>query len=239
MRSFQHRLINGNGEIMHYFGSQQSPITIDTSKAYYVPALENFLQFNYSCPLPGQIYHGRHNFVFDTPAIPDDARWSITVGGETWIIRQIHMHKPAEHLVDAGIPKQFEVHLVHSRPNDPFGAGPKIAVGVFITPNPQSLSKPTLKSFGEQLSSRKATDSATEPSTIDPTEFLPDDDRCSFYRYEGGLTSEPFSEDISWFVMKGDGTALPEEFKKLAEHAEHEARPTYPLNRRFVLKNFK
>jgi carbonic anhydrase len=222
---------------MPVIGTQQSPITIETTKAIYSPLGPAYLTFKYSKPLHGKIDPVKHIFLFDPPADETKAaEWSITAGADTWLIRQIHMHAPAEHLVDSDHPKPFEVHLVHSRPGDPPATGDKLVVGVFIRPGVETRGKRSLERLLDAHAKRSA--GQPEPAEVDPRDFLPDSGLDKFCRYEGSLTGSPFTEDVSWFVMRDDGVVDPRTFEALAKYAEHEARATQFLNRRFVLKSF-
>ncbi|VTR94328.1 A-type carbonic anhydrase OS=Blastopirellula marina DSM 3645 GN=DSM3645_10202 PE=4 SV=1: Carb_anhydrase [Gemmata massiliana] len=222
---------------MPVIGTQQSPIKIESVKAIYAPFGNKHLVFNYSRSLRGQIDGVKHNFVFDRPGNENSApEWSITAGGETWLIRQIHMHAPAEHLIDSDSAKPFEVHLVHSRPGDPTAAGDKLVVGVFIQPGAETRKKESLEKFLDAQAKRSP--GSTEPTEVDPRDFLPDSGLDQFFRYEGSLTGEPYTEDVSWYVMRNDGVVDPKKFEALEKYAEHHARVIQFLNRRFVLKSF-
>jgi len=224
-------------DIMAVIGTQQSPIDIVSTEAYHVPALKA-IKFHYNRDLAGQIVG--HNFVFHPPLDPNQAKpWSISVRGTVWLIRQIHMHSPAEHRIDGCAPTEFEVHLVHSLPSDPDAKGAKLVVGVFAKPGSAKQKKGSLHDLAKHFKERKSEAEASEPFNVDPRDFLPDDDRKSFYHYEGSLTGDPYSEDVSWFVMKDDTIVSKADFEELKDHAEHSARGLQPLNRRFVLKNFK
>ena len=70
-----------------------------------------------------------------------------------------------------------------------------------------------------------------------PLTCLPGD--LSHYRYEGSLTTEPFNEFVSWVVLRDKVAVKAGDIKPITAHAQHDARPTQPLNRRFVLRSFK
>ena len=70
-----------------------------------------------------------------------------------------------------------------------------------------------------------------------PNDWLPKDTK-HYYRYEGSLTTKPYSEIVSWVVFK-DSLKLPrKELNKLIKYAAESARLPQPMNRRFVLANF-
>jgi carbonic anhydrase len=223
---------------MPIIGTQQSPIKIEAAKTIHASFGQDYLAFNYSRPLTGSVDHAKHNFVFDPP--PNEnaaAEWSIVVGGVTWLIRQIHMHAPAEHLVDSDEAKPFETHLVHSAVGDVRASGAKLVVGVFIRPGSMPRAKPSLKGFADSL--QKSMDAnRAEPTAINPSDFLPDTGLDRFFRYEGSLTGPPYSEDVSWHVMADYGVIEKPIFDALAAYAGHHAREVQFLNRRFILRSF-
>jgi carbonic anhydrase len=158
-------------------GTQQSPIKIETGQAKYTPFEKDFLQFHYSKALNGKIDDVKHNFVFDPPQLGEDPTpWSITVGGVTWLIRQIHLHEPAEHLVDTDTPNRFEVHLVHSAPKDPEAMGDKLVIGVFIDPREGAKDTPSLRALPDPRLSRHglAHGGGPQPTKLNPHEFVQD-----------------------------------------------------------------
>jgi carbonic anhydrase len=227
---------------MAIIGTQQSPIKIITGEAIFAPVDPGFLRFHYTRPLPGKV--DGHNFVFDPPADEQNAAdWSISVDGVKWLIRQIHVHAPAEHLIDCHCAKDcakpFEAHLVHSSPGDVQAKGTKVVVGVFIEPGTETREKRSLDKFAALMAKRAGDGGGKKPKEIAPQDFLPDSGLDQFFRYQGSLTGEPYSEDVSWMVMKDIGIVEQAKFDALVQWAKHKARIIQPLNRRFVLKSFR
>jgi carbonic anhydrase len=221
---------------MPVIGTQQSPIEIESSHAIPATFDTSYLQFLYSKPLTGNVDAVKKVFHFDTPGNESNAPdWSITVGAEIWLLRQIHMHAAAEHRVD-GADKPFEAHLVHSRPGDTAAGCDKLVVGVFIRPGTSTRAKRSLEKFLRAHATRTA--GVAAPTEIDPREFLPDSRLDHFFRYEGSLTGGTLSEDVSWIFMRDDGIVPQPIFSELEKYAEQDERPRQPLNRRFVLKSF-
>jgi carbonic anhydrase len=80
----------------------------------------------------------------------------------------------------------------------------------------------------------------TSDLEIDPMHFLPDrKDWPYWFHYEGSLTSGFFSEDVSWFVFRNETALAKVDIEKLKGAAEQDARETFALNRRFVLRSFE
>ena len=74
---------------------------------------------------------------------------------------------------------------------------------------------------------------------INPLHFLPEKTHWPYwFRYEGSLTSKPFSEDVSWLIFRDETDLAKADVEKLKGEAEQEARETFDVNRRFVLRSF-
>jgi carbonic anhydrase len=231
--------------LMSIVGTQQSPIRIDTAEA--IPAVfgPDYLQFGYSRPLSG--VYSDYNFLFDLPAKKADPAWSITVRDRIWMLRKIHIHNPAEHLIDRNSPAPYECHLVHSAPDDPGANGDKLVIGVFLRLHRQAPSRPTIRKLNEKLREAGSKPDGEngekwgelrDTHKLDPREFLPEEgQRAHWFRYQGSLTSSPFSEDVTWFVMRTEIGIPPDDFREFGDRASQMAREVYPLNRRFVVRN--
>lgn len=222
-------------------GTQQTPIDIVTGQAVPVNFGKFHIAYGYTGKLPG-MYEGE-NFVFDPPN-GNDAAYTITVGGKAWLIRKIHIHDGAEHTLDGAEARDFECHLLHSAPNDPTAAGDKLVVGVFFRLEAGAPRKEALRSLNDSLKgrARKAggkPDCDKARGELDPREFLPLDDnaRANWFHYMGSLTSPPYSETVSWYVIYGEIPVDPGDIDRVKECANQHQRPIFPLNRRFVLRN--
>lgn len=231
---------------MPVIGTQQSPIRIVREETIHakIPSL----QFGYVGLLPG-VFSG-HDFVFDIKTNASGAEITtgkeLIVGGVTWVIRKIHIHNPAEHLFDEEPAAGFECHLLHSLVGDTKARGPKLVVGVFfkVVPKPpkKARPRPSLKALNDAVSA--AMDAGQKPCSIaqahdlDVNDFLPDKDPDKFYRYEGSLTSPPYSEDVSWHVLKQQSEVFDSNVAQIMICAKQEARPVHAIDRRFILRNF-
>ncbi len=74
--------------------------------------------------------------------------------------------------------------------------------------------------------------------STNPLDWLPEDTK-KYYRYEGSLTTPEYDENVSWVVLREPLKLSKKELMKLIPFLQHPARETQPLNRRFVLSNFK
>ena len=237
---------------MPVIGTQQSPIQITHDET--IPAkLAGALEFRYAKSLPG-IFQ-KDNFVFTNTISPKTTQ-EITKGKElavglvkktTWVLRKIHIHTPAEHLIDENPFADFECHLLHSLPGDLTAQNEKLVVGVLFTIDKKtpkgSQAASTLFQLNQMIRTSIGNDALKpceieHPHNIDVKDFLPDANRRKFYQYEGSLTSPPFTEDVNWYIMKEHTTVSQNNIDQILECAEQEQRPVQPLNRRYVLRSF-
>lgn len=73
--------------------------------------------------------------------------------------------------------------------------------------------------------------------STDPRDFLPKTWE-QHYRYEGSLTTDPYTESVSWVVLK-DPLLMPiAKLNELLKLFKAEARFPQTLNRRYILKTF-
>lgn len=152
---------------------------------------------------------------------------SITAEGTTWSLAQFHFHTPSEHKLN-GVAYDMEVHLVHT-------AGKKnLVLGVFLkqAKSPNALIQRIWDLAGEE-------EDATVKSegSFNPQGLLPRGD-TKLFRYDGSLTTNPFSETVTWYVCATPievSQAQINAFKrKLHSEVKTSARPIQPLNSRTI-----
>jgi carbonic anhydrase len=135
---------------------------------------------------------------------------------------KLHAHRGSEHDLD-GEQARGEIHLIHRfEPPDPLTRSSLLVVGVVL----KAVGNPNESDFVERRQGRRV--------AIDLTALFPKR-RPDWFHYEGSLTTEPYSETVSWIVLR-DAVVVDKDFyERLPE--QHE-RKTQPLDRRFVLRNF-
>lgn len=221
---------------MPIVGTQQSPVRIVRSESFKADFPKGYVRFKYpNRALAGEFSGPQDlNFLFDAPHV------RITFSGRQWDLRKIHIHHKAEHRFDDDEAADFEAHLVHFLPGDLDGTGPKVVAGILFRKDQNAaVSKKGLARLNMAFRERAAGGVTPDTSGIEinPSHFLPaDPDR--WYHYEGSLTSGSFSEDVGWFVMADEIAVNPQDTAELEKHAKQHAREVFPLNRRFVLRNF-
>lgn len=240
---------------MPVIGTRQSPIQLVTKDALPLATPEDVLCIDYK----EKDYHGTFigvhpnhgNFELDQPVSPNTYP-SVSFKGNAFELRRIHIHFKSEHVIDSTVQRDYEVHLVHSQTGLTL-SDPKLVIGILYHESATTPAGKGLERFNDILRQRakagmslrtfKATDTVPD-GDINPLEFFPrasdgkSPDLTNWFHYEGSLTSEPYSEDVSWFVMKNEGKIDPTKLEELEKYAQQEARPTYALDRRIVVRSF-
>ena len=157
--------------------------------------------------------------------------------GTVYELKKIHLHKGSEHIVKEDDPEDLELHLVHAPLGSPV-ASPLVVVAILFTIESSagnSASSPGIRSLVKGIKSRKST-------LINPLEFFPESeetvDTKNWFHYEGSLTSFPYSENVSWFVMRSPSRILASQIKSLLGNANQNPRELQPLDRRLVVRSF-
>jgi carbonic anhydrase len=186
--------------------------------------------------LTGIVTKDAHGAKVVFPLDPD--RY-LLLNGRRFALRSFHFHHPSEHLLDdQQLP--MELHVVHQSLETCAFA----VLGVFFTLADESHkpSREFVAGLRDTLAQvgRKGVDRDPTPPTIEvnPHDLLPPEGYAEHYRYEGSLTTEPFTETVSWVVLRHPVLRTQEELSKLLATFHSEARGIQPLNRRFLLANF-
>lgn len=207
--------------------SQQSPI--DLSNPVVANFGKNKLSIKWKKSAKGTIVSDEHGVHVE---FEPDERQYIKLDQKRFQLLQFHFHHPSEHWVD-GVQQTMELHVVHENTDD----NTRAVIGVFIEPTSKSKLVPSLvpqlRSFLEDK------DGEPDPNvSTNPLDWLPEDTK-KYYRYEGSLTTPNYDENVSWVVLREPLKLSKKELMKLIPFLQHPARETQPLNRRFVLSNFK
>jgi carbonic anhydrase len=226
-------------------GTQQSPIEIDKDASWRPELPREYLNPNYTGNvLAGEFLLEKHNFEFRETEY-------FTITGpdgheiQDWVIRRIHFHDRAEHRVKGRARARYEAHIVHtmgtSPADDPNLAGPKLVLATFFHHDQKAPSRASAKRLNDLLKeARESRRSGKIEAGVNPLDFLPHrSDWPYWYRYEGSLTSEPYSEDVTWFVYDRETGVQDDDFKFLAGRAEQTARDVLSVNRRYILRSFE
>ncbi|RCS43955.1 hypothetical protein DTL42_18385 [Bremerella cremea] len=237
---------------MPVIGTQQSPIRINTSETLLVCQPQRIFQVCYQQGVPctgkfDMAGTGHGNLVLQPP-YP-----KVKYQGDCFELRKVHIHLKSEHLIDSDDPKDYEVHLLHLPEGSTAGTDPKVVIGILYRHDPNVESGGGLEWLEKALRSQEEKglrrskndggDCSSKPFEFEPLWFFPSqgdaNDVENWFHYQGSLTSEPFSEDVSWFVMKNESVINKDRIGRIEQCAEQHARTVYALNRRFILRSFE
>ena len=228
---------------MYDHWSQQSPIRIHQDHSYFVPALADpgYLRFEYDEPSYRGTFEGEaghKNFVLDDPTGGANSP-AITFGKLRAELRKIHLHTPSEHDLE-GKNHAGEIHLLHEIIGD-FEKPPLLVLGTIFQLDTHAAKGKRHPAFELWLAPQKG--AAKKARTINLHKLLPPEvgipPQRNWYLYEGSLTSDPYTENVTWIVFQGMLKIDSASLKLLRKHAHQPERPPRPLNRRFVLRNFQ
>ena len=197
-------------------GNSQSPIDLDSS----IPADLGKLEISYQ-DTPLKLINNGH-----TIQVNYEPGSFLKLDGLTYELRQFHFHKPSEHLVE-GRPFDMEVHLVHRNQE----TGNLAVLGIFMKRGADNL---VLRPIWQQMPRSEGPEQTVQGVSVNASQLLPED-RDSFYRYYGSLTTPPCSEIVNWIVFKQPIEVSVAQIVQFIEVAGVNARPAMPRNRRFVL----
>lgn len=153
----------------------------------------------------------------------------------TYEFKQLHFHTPGEHLID-GMTFPMEMHMVNTLkyPEHNTKAPQYLVIGVlFKMGNPNR--------FIEEFISLIPNHEHETTDAHDHKIHLPDlfqhpvvPENTHFYHYEGSLTTPPYTESVSWFVLQEVQEASPEEIEKINQIEGNNARHIQALFGRHI-----
>ncbi|MGQ0635851.1 MAG: carbonic anhydrase family protein [Planctomycetaceae bacterium] len=207
--------------------SQQSPI--DLTDPVRTEFGGNQLKIRWTDSAEGELKEDEHgvHVVFS-----GDMRNFIILGRKQFHLVQFHFHHPSEHWIK-GVQQTMELHVVHQNKTD----GTRAVLAIFIDMSTAAVQLPNLVGQIHAYFGAPARRGNPFVST-NPKDWLPRD-VSKYYRYEGSLTTPEYDENVSWVVFKNRLLLPQAELVKLIKLFIHPARLPQPLNRRFLLANFR
>lgn len=147
---------------------------------------------------------------------------AVELDGLRYELVQFHFHTPAEHVLD-GHRFPIEQHFVHRGPD-----GQTLVLGLFLAHggDGDALQDAVLHELPRECGEEIEVSGGLAGS-------LPPD--LSTFRYDGSLTTAPYTEGVSWLVLKKPVRVARATTRGYAElFPEGNARETQPLNGRTV-----
>jgi carbonic anhydrase len=206
-------------------GAAQSPIDLREDEVTFVDDLPE-LDFSYA---------RRTRVTLVNTGSPDEeatiradvpaGAGSFTLGRVRYDLLQFHWHTPSEHEIE-GRRTALEMHFVHRSAD-----GSLLVVGVFIEKGRKNRKLAAIF--------RALPEHAGETAVVSRValrKLLPREDES--FRYDGSLTTPPFTEGVQWIVLAEPitlGKRQIEAFRELFE--EGNSREVQPLHGREVLSD--
>lgn len=207
---------------------QQSPIAIED--AVYADFGDRKLELNWAESLKGKVQADDHGHGTTLSITSQSEPHEIRLDRQSFQLESFHFHAPSEHWL-GGRAHDMELHMVHRNPE----TGNLAVVGILVDGDaPREQQPDPLCKFLRDV--HDAGESGAEVE-FKPAMFLPKYP-SHYYRYEGSLTTPPYSSNVSWVVMAEPLRVSQDELAELKDLFEKPARPPQPLHRRYVLASF-
>jgi carbonic anhydrase len=150
----------------------------------------------------------------------------VVVGGVTYHLQQFHFHTPSEHRVQ-GRQAPLEQHLVH-RSDD----GHLLVISVLLFPGKADEADRVFAELPQECAEVE-----NELDHFNLRQLLPTN--LSTVRYNGSLTTAPFTEGVQWFLTTPQ-TVSPAGIRAFRTvFPDGDSRPVQPLNGRSVVADLR
>lgn len=203
-------------------GQLQSPINIIHRSTDSVMISNTFEMFYTSNTFLSEVKNDGHSIKFAFKS-GDSIRYK----NNTYYLKQIHFHEPAEHKIN-GLIYPIEMHLVHQSKT-----GKYTVLGILGEEGAESDLFEFFQSFLPlENGETKSIDEQIDLSYLQL-------EKKSYYTYKGSLTTPPCSENVHWIVFKEPFILSVEEVLTLKSNMPiNNYRIEQPLNGRIVKYNY-
>ena len=212
--------------------SQQSPI--DIRDAYQTDFGPRGLKIGYTSKLKGKIAPKKEEKDKFYVKYEDVDNQDIKLAGQLFHVVEMHFHYYSEHWIDT---KQFamEAHIV----NQNTVTGNRAVLGVMIEESSKARSSTSSKNLVHLDSKNKTNDGKPDHLIETNAKYWLPNNKESYYRYEGSLTTPEFDENVSWLVFSEPLVLSKKEIAVLRQWFGLSVRLPQPINRRYILSNVK
>lgn len=136
----------------------------------------------------------------------------ITFESRTFDFKQFHFHTPSEHLID-GVTYPLEIHMVHTlQGQEKDETTVYCVVGILFK---EGKTNPFLEEFINAIPLKVNEVNEVKGGTVNINDLLNQEETLDYYYYQGSLTTPPFTETVTWLVMKNVLEASQEQIQKL------------------------
>jgi carbonic anhydrase len=206
-------------------GVRQSPINILSSNSKHTARPK--IVFNYH-PSTETVVRPGH-----TVQVIYDTGNTLRYEGRLYDLKQFHFHTPSEHLID-GITYPMEMHMVHVLKQEGNQAPVYLVIGLFFR---EGKANPFLDKFIDAIPDSTGAINHLPDQYINISDLLAQAKHLRYYHYEGSLTTAPYSETVSWFLVKHVLEASPEQIEKINSIEGNNARHIQDLHLRTIDNN--
>lgn len=197
-------------------GKAQSPIDIRNPRSAQLPPIK----FSYRAS-PLKIINNGHTIQVNYA--PGS---TISVGSETYELKQFHFHHPSEEKIN-GQSYPMGVHLVHQNK-----AGKLAVVALLIE---EGEANQLISTLWDNLPPEEGKELDLHRVKVDVTHLLPASRK--YYIFSGSLTTPTCSEGVTWYVLQMPTPTSSAQISKFAAIYPLNSRPVQPLNDRIVQKS--
>lgn len=160
-----------------------------------------------------------------TVKVSVDPGSSLEFDGREYDLAQFHFHTPSEHLID-GMTYPMEMHIVHTLRGEP---ETYLVVGVLFK---EGRKNPLLKTLLAAVPGNVGATVDIEDVRLDAGILFSESEH--YYHYEGSLTTPPYTESVTWLVLRNVHTASPEQIETINRFEGDNARHIQQLQTRTV-----
>jgi len=148
---------------------------------------------------------------------------------------QGHFHTPSEHQVD-GITYPMEMHFVSMADKDNEGDDPQyLVVGVFFKMGAENK---FIQAFIDKIPETEKDTALLNEKPVYINDLLEKGEAFNdYYYYKGSLTTPPYTETVSWVIMKKVLEASPSQIQRINEIEGNNARHVQALFSRGIENN--
>jgi len=148
--------------------------------------------------------------------------------GQQYELQQMHFHTPSEHLLD-GITYPMEMHMVHTLVGNP---DKYLVIGVLFR---EGDADKTLATIVNNVPDTAGETRDVPGISLNASALLNFSEH--YFHYEGSLTTPPYTETVTWLVMKDVHEASPEQIARINALEGNNARHIQDISARQVDSN--
>lgn len=206
-------------------GAKQSPVNILTLDSKHKTIHKIIFNYHPSAETVVKMAH--------TVQVNYDSGNSISYENRLYDFKQFHFHTPSEHLID-GVTYPMELHMVHVLQQPGNNKPVYLVIGLLFK---EGKENPFLNKFFNIIPDSTGAVSHQPNQFININELLAQAKQLHYYHYDGSLTTPPFTETVTWMVVKHVFEASPQQIEKLNRIEGNNARHFQDLYGREIENN--